>query len=56
VRKEVRISLESDEEEKLTRSENNQLGFAIPGTSGKKKYAKPAIGREMTPLITTSPH
>jgi hypothetical protein len=36
----------------LTRSENNQLGLAVPGVSGKKKYARMAIGREMIPLMT----
>jgi hypothetical protein len=29
-----------------------QFGFAVPGVSGRKKYAKTAMGNEMTPLIT----
>ena len=29
-----------------------QFGFAVPGVSGRKKYAKTAMGNEMTPFIT----
>lgn len=36
----------------LTLSEKSQFGLAVPGVSGKKKYARIAIGREMTPLMT----
>ena len=39
----------------LTRSENNQLGLAVTGVSGKQKNARMAIGREMTPLMTVAP-
>ena len=35
-----------------TLSEKIQLGLAVPGVSGRKKYAKMAMGKDMTPLIT----
>lgn len=38
----------------LTRSVKIQLGLAVPGVSGRKKYAAMATGIEMTPLMTTS--
>ena len=33
---------------------NSQLGLAVPGVSGKKKYASIAIGSEMTPFMTVN--
>jgi hypothetical protein len=38
----------------MSRSVNIQLGFAVPGVSGRKKYASTAIGRDMIPLMTNS--
>lgn len=35
-----------------TRAVKTQLGLAVPGVSGRKKKARTATGREMTPLIT----
>jgi hypothetical protein len=36
----------------LTRSVNNQLALAFPGTSGRQKYARIATGRDIIPFIT----
>jgi len=35
-----------------TRCVNSQFGLAVPGVSGRKKKARTATGREMTPLMT----
>jgi hypothetical protein len=36
----------------LTLSVKIQLGLAVPGVSGRKKYAAIATGMEITPLMT----